>query len=68
MVSVPPEVQRERVLAREGMTPAQLDAILARQMPDAEKRARADYVIETLTLDGARTQVCAILADLKEAP
>ena len=68
VVSVPSEVQRERVLSREGMTPAQLDAILARQMPDAEKRARADYVIETLTLDGARTQVRAILADLKEAP
>ena len=68
VVSAPPDVQRERVLAREGMTPGQLDAILARQMPDAEKRARADYVIETLTLDGARTQVRAILADLKEAP
>ena len=68
VVSVPPEVQRDRVLAREGMSPAQLDAILARQMPDAEKRARADYVIETLTLEEARAQVRAILAELKEAP
>ena len=47
VVSAPAKMQRERVLAREGMTPERLDAILAQQLPDAEKRRRADYVIET---------------------
>ena len=47
VVSAPPEVQRRRVMARAGMTEAKLDAILARQLPDADKRARADFVIDT---------------------
>ncbi len=65
VVSAPADVQRARVLARPGMTPEKLDAILARQMPDAEKRARATYVIDTgRGLDAAREQVDAVLASI----
>ena len=65
VVSVSPELQRERVLARGTMTEAQFEAILAKQMPDAEKRARADYVIVTDTLDHARAQVRNVVADIR---
>ena len=64
VVTAPPEVQRARVLARPGMTDAALDAILARQMPDADKRARATYVIPTETFDQTRGEVHRILAQL----
>lgn len=66
VVSAPPEMQRERVLARPGMTPDRFDAILAQQMADAEKRARAHYVVDTgQGLEHARGQVAAIIADLR---
>ncbi len=69
VVSAPPEMQRERVLARPGMTPERLDAILAQQMADAEKRARAHYVVDTgRGLDAAREQVAAIVAELRGKP
>ena len=69
VVSAPPEMQRARVLAREGMTPERLDAILAQQVPDAEKRAHADYVVDTgQGLEHAREQVAAIIADLRKQP
>ncbi|MGP1609770.1 MAG: dephospho-CoA kinase, partial [Burkholderiales bacterium] len=49
VVSAPPDIQRARVLARPGMSAEQFGRILALQMPDAEKRTRADYVIDTAT-------------------
>jgi dephospho-CoA kinase len=62
VVTAPEEVQRARVLARPGMTPDKLDAILARQMPDAEKRARAHFIVDTgAGLAAARAQVRSIL-------
>lgn len=65
VVSAPPEVQRARVLARGSMTEAMLETILDRQMPDAEKRARADYVIPTTTLEVAQGAVKDVLADIR---
>lgn len=64
-VCVDPATQRARVMAREGMTEEKFAMILARQMPDEEKRARADYVIVTDTLDSARLQVENALRDMK---
>lgn len=65
VVTAPAEVQRARVLARPGMTEDTLNMILSRQMPDAEKRKRADFIVKTLTMEGARAQVEAILETLK---
>lgn len=63
VVTADPAIQAERVLARPGMTRERFDAILARQMPDAEKRARADFVIDTgRGLEAARDEVEAIVA------
>jgi dephospho-CoA kinase len=65
VVSAPLEVQRDRVLARSGMTDAKLDAILGRQMPDAEKRRRADFIIDTGgDLSTTEAQVAHILTCL----
>jgi dephospho-CoA kinase len=67
VVSAPADVQRARVLARPEMTEAKFEAILARQTPDAEKRARADFVIDTgQGLDHAHQQVRRILAALRQ--
>ena len=66
VVSAPADIQRQRVLQRGTMTEAQFQAILAKQMPDAEKRARADFVIETDTLDHARQQVEAVVQHIRK--
>lgn len=66
VVSAPAEVQRARVLERGTMTEAEFDTILAKQVPDVQKRTKADYVIETVSLDHAKAQVREILADLEK--
>jgi dephospho-CoA kinase len=66
VVSAPAAVQRERVLARPGMTEEKFASILARQLPDAEKRARADFIVDSAQgFDHARVQVRRIIAELK---
>ncbi|MEC7761118.1 MAG: dephospho-CoA kinase [Pseudomonadota bacterium] len=65
VVSAPEDVQRERVLARGTMDERTFEGIKAKQTPDAEKRARADYVIETLTLEDARRQVQSVIEDIR---
>jgi dephospho-CoA kinase len=69
VVSAPAEVQRRRVFERPDMTEAKFQAILAKQMPDAEKRARADFVVDTSRgFDAARDQVREILARVRKMP
>ncbi|WP_294614079.1 dephospho-CoA kinase [uncultured Roseovarius sp.] len=65
-VTISPELQRERVLSRGTMTLAQFEAIRDKQLPDAIKRERANYVIETDTLEHAREQVQSVLADIRK--
>lgn len=67
VVSAPADQQRARVLARPGMTEEKLDAILAKQMQDAEKRARAHFVVDTgRGLEAARQQVDEIIAAMRD--
>jgi dephospho-CoA kinase len=69
VVTASPDIQRERVLARPAMTVQKLESILARQMPDAEKRRRADFVVDTSKgFDAAREQVRAILDAIAKMP
>lgn len=67
VVTASPEIQRARVLARPGMTEEKLDQILARQMPDAEKRSRADFIVDTSDgLDAARAIVRSIVDQVND--
>jgi dephospho-CoA kinase len=69
VVTTAPEVQRERILARGTMTAEALDAIMARQLPDAEKRQRADFVVDTSHgLDPVRGRIRDILAEVVKMP
>jgi dephospho-CoA kinase len=69
VVTTTPEIQRERVLARGTMDEAKLDSILARQLPDAEKRKRADFVVDTSHgLDPVRERIRDILAEVGKMP
>ena len=66
-VSVPPEVQEDRVMARGTMTRETFEVIRAKQLPNDDKAARSDYVVITDTLDHAEQQVAAILATIRES-
>ena len=69
VVTTTPEIQRQRILARDNMTSEKLDAILARQLPDAEKRRRADFVVDTSHgLDPVRTRIRDILVEAAKMP
>lgn len=66
VASIDAETQRARVLERGTMTEAQFEAILSKQVPDTEKRAKADYVIITDTVEHARVQVQNVIADIRK--
>jgi dephospho-CoA kinase len=69
VVTTTPEIQRQRILARDNMTGEKLDAILARQLPDAEKRRRADFVVDTSHgLDPVRIRIRDILTEAVRMP
>jgi dephospho-CoA kinase len=69
VVTTTPEIQRQRILARDNMTGEKLDAILARQLPDAEKRKRADFVVDTSQgLDPVRARIRDILEQAVKMP
>ena len=69
VVTTTPEIQRQRILARDNMTSEKLDAILARQLPDAEKRRRADFVVDTSGgLDPVRARIRDILTEAVKMP
>jgi dephospho-CoA kinase len=66
VVSACAELQRQRIMSRPGMTPEKLESLLARQMPDAEKRARADFVVDTSgEIAASRAALDAIIANLE---
>ncbi len=69
VVSAPPGVQRARLMARPGMTDEKLDALIARQLPDADKRAKADFVVDTgIPLEDTYRQIDAVLREILKRP
>ncbi len=69
VVTTTPKIQRQRILARDNMTGKKLEAILARQLPDAEKRKRADFVVDTSHgLDSVRARIRDILDQAAKMP
>jgi len=69
VVTTSPQIQRQRILARDNMTAEKLDAILARQLPDAEKRKRADFIVDTSHgLDPVRARIRDILKEAGKMP
>ena len=69
VVTTSPDIQRQRILARDNMTAEKLDAILARQLPDAEKRKRADFVVDTSDgLEPVRARIRDILDEAAKMP
>jgi dephospho-CoA kinase len=69
VVTTSPETQRRRILSRDNMSEEKLDAILARQLPDAEKRKRADFIVDTSHgLDPVRDRIRDILAEAARMP
>ena len=69
VVTTSPDIQRQRILARDNMTAEKLDAILARQLPDAEKRKRADFIVDTSDgLDPVRARIRDILDEAAKMP
>jgi len=69
VVSAPPDQQRARLMERPGMTQEKAEALIARQIPDAEKRALADYIVDTgVPLPDTFTQIDAVLADIRSRP
>ncbi len=68
-VSAPADVQRARLLERAGMTEEKLEALIANQLPDAEKRRRADFIVDSSQgFDAARAQVAEILRQIAKMP
>jgi len=65
LVTAPPDLQRARVMSRDGMTLQQFALILSRQMPDTEKRARATHIVETLSLAQTRIYVQALISHIR---
>lgn len=66
LCTAPADLQKARVMARGTMTISQLETIIARQMPDAEKRGRATHIVETLSIDSTRAYVKALIAHIRE--